>query len=334
MLDVSRRECDDRRRRHGRAGESERRRGRRAGRFGGRGGVGPRRSLSQRCRMGGGPRGDPGANLPLLQYKGKLGSSAATRMRALQATSDHRQGAVPALHLRVAQGATRTSSVAANQERSSQAQDVFTAIGEATAWIESRDLTRRPARRSKPSSPPTRACKVRVPACATRCARRRTRCRRKARRCSRRPDTRSPGRRTFATSSSRRTFPRPTVKLSPTAPRSGSTTRAIRWPARRPTAPTASWSSTSSGGATRRSRIRSARRLARQVKGDDVPRQGAQVRQRAAGGARRAQLPEGVYRSLIAETNPACRCCTAISSCAGGCSACPTWAITTSIRRW
>lgn len=45
-----------------------------------------------------------------------------------------------------------------------------------------------------------------------------------------------------------------------------------------------------------------------------------------------------VPRRYIAHSSPrptpACRSCTVISSCAASCSGCPTWPITTSIRRW
>ena len=45
-------------------------------------------------------------------------------------------------------------------------------------------------------------------------------------------------------------------------------------------------------------------------------------------------VPEAVYRRWSPRPTKAFRNCTAISSCAGGCSACPTWPITTSTRRW
>ena len=96
--------------------------------------------------------------------------------------------------------------VAPNQERKQQAQDVFTALGEATAWANPEIVAAgrgqgqcADRRRSGPEQ-------VRASGCATRCGWRRIPCRRTRSSCSRRPRRRSPARRTFATSSPRRTF--------------------------------------------------------------------------------------------------------------------------------
>ena len=69
-----------------------------------------------------------------MSFQGKLGESAATLKAALQAQSDLSSAHLAALHLCVAQGRRGPSASRANQERKQQAQDVFTALGEATAW--------------------------------------------------------------------------------------------------------------------------------------------------------------------------------------------------------
>ncbi len=74
------------------------------------------------------------AQIPsLLQYKGKLGQSAAGLKAALQAQSDLNKRA-SRLYTYASLKADEDLRVAVNQERKSQAQDVFTALGEATAW--------------------------------------------------------------------------------------------------------------------------------------------------------------------------------------------------------
>lgn len=74
------------------------------------------------------------AQIPsLLQYKGKLGRSAAELRVALQAQSDLGKRA-SRLYTYASLKADEDLRVAVNQERKSQAQDVFTALGEATAW--------------------------------------------------------------------------------------------------------------------------------------------------------------------------------------------------------
>lgn len=74
------------------------------------------------------------AQIPsLLQFKGKLGQSAAGLKAALQAQSDLNKRA-SRLFTYASLKADEDLRVAPNQERKSQAQDVFTALGEATAW--------------------------------------------------------------------------------------------------------------------------------------------------------------------------------------------------------
>ena len=130
-------------------------------------------------------------------------------------------------------------------------------------------------------------------------------------------------------------IPRPTVTLS-----DGKTVRlddqgyTIRRAAR-PTAPTARWSSTNIGRATKRSRIRSAPRSRRKAKGELFAAKARHYDSALAGALDGANLPEAVYRSLIAETNrgPA-RASPLFRAAGSGCSASPTWAIGTSTRRW
>ena len=74
------------------------------------------------------------AQIPsLLQYRGKLGRSAAELRAALQAQSDLGRRASK-LYTYAALKADEDLRIAPNQERKSQAQDVFTALGEATSW--------------------------------------------------------------------------------------------------------------------------------------------------------------------------------------------------------
>ena len=86
--------------------------------------------------------------------------------------------------------------------------------------------------------------------------------------------------------------------------------------------------------------LQGVRKLARRIacdpgQGRHVPGQGAALRQRAAGGARRQQFARSGVSLADRRNQPrACRCCIAISRCASGCSGCPTWAIGTFIRRW
>jgi len=74
------------------------------------------------------------AQIPsLLHYQGKLGQSAAELKAALQAQSDLNKRA-SRLYTYASLKADEDRRVAVNQERKSQAQDVFTALGEATSW--------------------------------------------------------------------------------------------------------------------------------------------------------------------------------------------------------
>ena len=69
----------------------------------------------------------------LTSYKGKLGSDAPTLRAALQAQSDINLRATRLFSYALLK-ADEDRRVAANQERQQKAQDVFTAIGEATSW--------------------------------------------------------------------------------------------------------------------------------------------------------------------------------------------------------
>jgi oligoendopeptidase F len=69
----------------------------------------------------------------LKSYQGKLGTSAATLKAALQAGSDLNKR-LSRLYTYASLKADENLKVAANQERKQKAQDAFTALGEATAW--------------------------------------------------------------------------------------------------------------------------------------------------------------------------------------------------------
>ena len=69
----------------------------------------------------------------LRKYQGTLGRSAASMRAALEAASDINKRA-SRLYTYASLKADEDLRVAANQERKQQAQDVFTALGEATAW--------------------------------------------------------------------------------------------------------------------------------------------------------------------------------------------------------
>ena len=69
----------------------------------------------------------------LKSFQGKHGESAATLKAALQAQSDIGRR-TSRLYTYASLKADEDRRVAANQERKQQAQDVFTALGEATAW--------------------------------------------------------------------------------------------------------------------------------------------------------------------------------------------------------
>ena len=143
----------------------------------------------------------------LSAQKGTLGRSAASMREALVAQSDINKR-TSRLYTYASLKADEDLRVAPNQERKQQAQDVFTAFGEATAWIEPGNRARRPAEDRTRSSPPSRGSKqVRVRPRATSCAARRTRLSTNEERCS--PSAGSAARRaaaTFATSSPRPTF--------------------------------------------------------------------------------------------------------------------------------
>ena len=74
------------------------------------------------------------AQIPsLLQYRGKLGQSAAGLKAALQAQSDLNKRA-SRLYTYASLKADEDVRIGVNQERKQKAQDVFTALGEATSW--------------------------------------------------------------------------------------------------------------------------------------------------------------------------------------------------------
>ena len=74
------------------------------------------------------------AQIPsLLQYQGKLGQSAAGLKAALQAQSDLNKRA-SRLYTYASLKADEDVRIGVNQERKQKAQDVFTALGEATSW--------------------------------------------------------------------------------------------------------------------------------------------------------------------------------------------------------
>ncbi|MET0240612.1 MAG: oligoendopeptidase F [Sphingobium sp.] len=74
------------------------------------------------------------------KYKGKLGESAASLKAALQAISDMNR-TVMRIYAYASLKADEDQRVAANQERQGQAVDLFTRLGEATAWMSPEILT-------------------------------------------------------------------------------------------------------------------------------------------------------------------------------------------------
>jgi oligoendopeptidase F len=75
------------------------------------------------------------ASIPgLLRHKGTLGQSAAALRTAMQAVSDSYRKAIR-LYVYASLKADEDVRIAANQERRQQAQDVFTQLGEAASWI-------------------------------------------------------------------------------------------------------------------------------------------------------------------------------------------------------
>ena len=81
----------------------------------------------------------------LKAYQGKLGESAATLKTALQAQSDLNRRA-SRLYTYASLKADEDVRVAPNQERKQQAQDVFTALSEATSWANPEIVARGSAR--------------------------------------------------------------------------------------------------------------------------------------------------------------------------------------------
>ena len=145
------------------------------------------------------------AAIPSLKaYQGKLGDGASLKA-ALQAGSDLNRRA-SRLYSYASLKADEDRRVGANQERKQQAQDVFTALGEATAWSspEIVALGRGAGQCADRGRPRTQQIRIRparypAPGAAHLVAGRRATARLGRHR-------RSPVRRTFATSSPRPTF--------------------------------------------------------------------------------------------------------------------------------
>ena len=74
--------------------------------------------------------------------------------------------------------------------------------------------------------------------------------------------------------------------------------------------------------------------LAAQVKGDLFRARARHYDSALQASLDGGNLPEAVYRHWSPRPIAACRYCIAISSFGGECSACPTWVIRTSTRRW
>ena len=182
----------------------------------------------------------------------------ASLKAALQAQSDLNRRA-SRLYTYASLKADEDRRVAANQERKQQAQDVFTALGEATAWSspEIVALGRGAGERADRGRPGTQQIRIRparypAPGAAHLVAGRGAAAR-LGRHAARRAAGHSRPARLVRHSAADREAQR----------RQGDPARRPGLYARRgarPTAPTARWSSTNIGRATRRSRIRSARR--------------------------------------------------------------------------
>ena len=100
-------------------------------------------------------------------------------------------------------------------------------------------------------------------------------------------------------------------------------------------APTASWCSTNSGRATRRSKARSATALASQVKGEMFQAKARNYGSALECGAERRQHPRGRLPDAgFVGQRGASRPSPLFRLEAADARTCPTWAITTSIRRW
>jgi oligoendopeptidase F len=181
----------------------------------------------------------------LAGYKGTLGQSAGALKAALSAASDlYRR--TSRLYSYAGLKADEDLRVSANQERRQQAQDVFTALGAALAWMSPEILkVGEPRIRALIAADPAGLGKFRFQLEDT---------------LRQAPHTLTPeGEALLAESGSALAGPGD-IRVQLVAsdiPRPTSTTRAIRSTARRRTAPTASSSSTVSGKATTVSRIRS-----------------------------------------------------------------------------
>ena len=231
--------------------------------------------------------------IPTLgSLKGRLGESAATLKAAMQAQSDLNKRA-SRLYTYASLKADEDLRVAPNQERKSRRRTCSPRSARPRPGAAPEDRRARRGQGERIHRRRPRPRQVRASSFAIRCAPA--------------PHTLSPAEEqllaaagiaafraaaTSATSSPRRTF-RGRPSSSATAAKSGSTIRAIRSSAARPTAPTARWSSTRSGRATRRSKVRWARRSRPRSTATSSHAKARKYRQRAAGRARWQQPARG-----------------------------------------
>ena len=271
----------------------------------------------------------------LKAYQGQARPTAPRRCRPRSRRVRHQPRIRAALHLCVAARPTRTAGSRPTRRRKQQAQDVFTALGEATAWTNpeivalgapqgQRPDRRRPGARTSSLRPARHAAAGAAHLVAGRGA---------AARVAR--GTPLAGPQDIRDQLAASDIPRPTVTLSDgkeaPARRPGLYACPRRAQPRRP----------QDGVRQVLGELQGVRELARRVARGQGRRATCSRPRRAITTARSqaaldgANIPEAVYRSLIAETNrgPA-GASPLFRACAGGCSGCPTWAIGTSIRRW
>ena len=255
-------------------------------------------------------------------YAVRSAGTPALLRTALQTISDTFRKAVR-LYIYASLKADEDLRVAPNQERKQQAQDVFTALGEATAWVEPEILTVGEAkvepvrrRRARPRQVPLLPRQHPAPGAAHARPRNRSAC--------------WPASGSAAVRAQRHSRPARLLRHSPA--RSHPVDRADR-PARRPglfDQPLRAQSRRPQTGlrpllgelqdvrklARRGARLQGARR--------HLPVQGAPLRQRAAMGAGRRQYPGGRLPDPGRRgQSAACRCFTAISRFASACSNLP-----------
>ena len=222
----------------------------------------------------------------ITKLQGQARRSAATLKAAMQAQSDIGRR-TSRLYTYASLKADEDLRVAPNQERKQQAQDVFTALGEATAWANPEIVALGAAKVNALLAADPGLDKFAFGlATSLRLAPhtfRRTRSR-----CSPAAGTPLAGPQDIRDQLAASDIPRPTVKLA-TARKSGSTTRAIRWPAAHPTATTASRSSTISGRATRLRKLARRGACGARSRATCSRAKARKYRQRAPGRARRRQ---------------------------------------------